>query len=147
MKSRETRVPGNQTKFEMLVQTGVQYGIQICAVFSNRQSKNLFNIVPVIPFTCSPCNNTTKGLFIIVIEFLDDLFLDSLNCIECSKIEDPENISHVNCSGKSCNADSSTHFISMSTAELDVKKKNKTTTTVNGNSVIATQRHSKIVSY
>ena len=142
---KETRVPGNQTKFEILAQPGIQYGIQICAVFSERQSKNPFNIIPVIPFTCKACGSSSKHLNLDSAKHVT--FPAQPNCIECTKIEDAENMVPVECLSQNCATNNlSTHFISMNTAKLDVKDRKKENLVVNSNSLNPLQRHSKIVS-
>uniref|UniRef100_A0AC34R6E1 Fibronectin type-III domain-containing protein n=1 Tax=Panagrolaimus sp. JU765 TaxID=591449 RepID=A0AC34R6E1_9BILA len=135
IQNRETRVPGNQTKFDLLVQTGIEYGVQICAIFSNRQTKNYFNIVPVISFSCLPCANSSSK------------FSREYNCIECSKVEDAENMVPVECLSQACATNNlTTHFISMNTAELDIKNSTERSMILNGNSVNPQQKHSKIIS-
>uniref|UniRef100_A0A914QJR8 Fibronectin type-III domain-containing protein n=1 Tax=Panagrolaimus davidi TaxID=227884 RepID=A0A914QJR8_9BILA len=126
----EIRIPGNQTRLEIPAQPGVQSGIQICAVFSERQSKNPFNIVPVIPFVCKTCGTQIQP-----------------NCIECTKVEDLENMVPIECLSQNCATNNlSTHFISMNTANLNIKDSKKENIIVNSNSLNPLQRHSKIIS-
>uniref|UniRef100_A0A7E4ZZ57 Fibronectin type-III domain-containing protein n=1 Tax=Panagrellus redivivus TaxID=6233 RepID=A0A7E4ZZ57_PANRE len=126
----ELRVPGNQTKIDLIVQPGVQYGVQICAVFSEHQnSRSPFNIVPVIAFNCQPC--AKRG---------------SPNCVTCAKIEDTDNLVPVECRTRNCTETNfAPHFIAMNTAKMNVSSRSEPIV-LNSNAVNPLQRHSKIVS-
>lgn len=55
----------NATKIELAdLKAELQYGIQICAIYSLKNIKNPFDIVPVIPFICHRCEkNVDSGFF------------------------------------------------------------------------------------
>uniref|UniRef100_A0A1I8B9F4 EGF-like domain-containing protein n=1 Tax=Meloidogyne hapla TaxID=6305 RepID=A0A1I8B9F4_MELHA len=116
--SQHIKVPGNITKIELTPQWGIQYGLQICAFYFNENYENLkeinpFNIVPVIPFSCTPCAAPE----------IKSNEKHQERCIECTKIEQRQspllfkNINSpipVDCIGPICASSnySSTHFIS-----------------------------------
>uniref|UniRef100_A0A183BVU5 Fibronectin type-III domain-containing protein n=1 Tax=Globodera pallida TaxID=36090 RepID=A0A183BVU5_GLOPA len=109
----EQRVPGNQTKLELSgVRPGIQYGLQICAFFSEvpvPPEESPFRTEPVIPFTCTPCNqpllNAGGGNV-------------SKSCIDCSKIEQAKEATTQTPSASAPRH--SVQFISADTAVLDV---------------------------
>jgi hypothetical protein len=81
VQNEQIRVPGNTTKAELQPLPGVQYGLQICAFYTEKEwteqkqmdeEQNPFHIIPVIPFTCTPCQNRASAS----------------DCIDCSKIEE-----------------------------------------------------------
>uniref|UniRef100_A0A914H5F7 Fibronectin type-III domain-containing protein n=1 Tax=Globodera rostochiensis TaxID=31243 RepID=A0A914H5F7_GLORO len=110
----EQRVPGNQTKLELSgVRPGIQYGLQICAFFSEvpvPPEESPFRTEPVIPFTCTPCThppllNAGGGNV-------------SKSCIDCSKIEQAKEPTTQMPSASAPRH--SVQFISADTAVLDV---------------------------
>lgn len=129
VQNEEIRVPGNVTKAELWPKPGVQYGLQICAFYAERENAdvqrqqiNPFQILPVIPFTCTPCRNGAAG---------HHKSAGGAGCIDCSKIEEIAGAGGVNlaqsapavdCLGPMCASAnrSSVHFISSDTVMLDV---------------------------
>lgn len=77
-------MPGNQTNLELSgVDSGTQYGLQICAFFSDVSlpaEQSPFRTVPVIPFVCSQCAAKGQGT--------GGRGPAGERCIDCSKIEE-----------------------------------------------------------
>ncbi|KAI6237878.1 hypothetical protein M3Y95_00311000 [Aphelenchoides besseyi] len=81
------KIPGNITNSELTARPGIEYGIQICGIYSINRAKPPFEVVPVVPFICAECPS------------------DALNCIDCAKIEDGPShpfIPVVECRGNNC---------------------------------------------
>ncbi|KAI1728093.1 hypothetical protein DdX_00247 [Ditylenchus destructor] len=150
--SKEIKIPGNATKADLLgpLKLGMEYGVQICGIYSNGRTQSPFHIVPVIPFQCTKCqlpqiNTAPPGD----------------QCVECNKIETADIVktssdhlsSHLNpipgrpleelapveCLGLACASRnvSSTHFISSNTASLDVVAPTRTHTTIHSPNIAA----------
>ncbi|KAI6230018.1 hypothetical protein M3Y99_01110200 [Aphelenchoides fujianensis] len=83
----EFKIPGNVTNSELIARPGIEYGLQICGIYSLNRAKLPFEVVPVVPFICAECPG------------------DALHCIDCAKIEDGPShpfIPVVECKGNNC---------------------------------------------
>lgn len=54
----EFKIPGNSSNLQLDVEPDVDYGIQICGVYNEHWKKPKFELMRVIPFTCTSCKTT-----------------------------------------------------------------------------------------
>ncbi|VDM99004.1 unnamed protein product [Thelazia callipaeda] len=73
--ARDMKIPGNKTKLELHVEPDVDYGIQICGIYSEHKMKPKFGLIRVTPFVCTSCKTLPVESF--------------GRCDECLKIEGP----------------------------------------------------------
>ncbi|CAD5223310.1 unnamed protein product [Bursaphelenchus okinawaensis] len=70
IQGEEIKISGNQTHAELVARPGLEYGIQICGIYSQSRNKPPFEVAQVVPFICAECPS------------------DALDCIDCAKIEE-----------------------------------------------------------
>jgi hypothetical protein len=116
------KIPGNITNAELTSRrAGIEYGLQICGIYSLTKTKAPFDVVPVVPFICAECPG------------------DSLNCIDCAKIEDGASLPYlpvVECPNNNCTNINNKPIVKENVATLDI----------NDSALVAQQKHSKTVS-
>uniref|UniRef100_A0AAF5PVB2 Fibronectin type-III domain-containing protein n=2 Tax=Wuchereria bancrofti TaxID=6293 RepID=A0AAF5PVB2_WUCBA len=71
----EIKTIGNSTTLQLHIVPDIDYGIQICAVYSEHRKQPKFELMRVIPFICTSCKITPAESF--------------GRCGECTKIEGP----------------------------------------------------------
>ncbi|KAL3984856.1 hypothetical protein ACH3XW_36220 [Acanthocheilonema viteae] len=71
----ELKTTGNSTNLQLNVDPDIDYGIQVCGVYSEHWKKPKFELMRVIPFICTSCKTTPVESF--------------GRCGECTKIEGP----------------------------------------------------------
>uniref|UniRef100_A0A158R5I7 Fibronectin type-III domain-containing protein n=1 Tax=Syphacia muris TaxID=451379 RepID=A0A158R5I7_9BILA len=89
----ELKVDGNMNTVRIPVRPNVNYGAQICAVYSEKNSNIKFGLVKVIPFMCSSCPPNQKSTI-----------QASRSCGECSKIESSTDLFRRCTTNQSCTA-------------------------------------------
>lgn len=117
----EMKFYGNVTNAELSSRPGIEYGLQICGIYSTAKTKAPFDVVPVVPFICAECPS------------------DALRCIDCAKIEDGPShpfIPVVECPNNNCTNVNNKVIVKENSASLDI----------NDSSILTQQKHSKTVS-
>ncbi|KAK6042322.1 hypothetical protein COOONC_20173 [Cooperia oncophora] len=56
---RDIKADGSITSLTLDVQEDRDYGVQVCAIFNQLRKRPKFGLVPVTPFLCTSCNNTS----------------------------------------------------------------------------------------
>uniref|UniRef100_A0A1I7SJ50 Fibronectin type-III domain-containing protein n=1 Tax=Bursaphelenchus xylophilus TaxID=6326 RepID=A0A1I7SJ50_BURXY len=55
LQGEEIKIAGNQTHAELVARPGIEYGLQICGIYSQGRNKPPFEVAQVIPFICAEC--------------------------------------------------------------------------------------------
>lgn len=54
----ELKVAGDSTNLQLQVAQDADYGIQICAIYNEQRKTPKFELIRVVPFTCTSCQVT-----------------------------------------------------------------------------------------